>query len=94
MTRYIWDKPQGKFVEPSQATHVEPAKRSHLASPMLMSGMEAYTAPVSNGDGSHSVIRSRKEQSRLMNEHDAVDSRDVPTAMYNENVKEARGYGD
>jgi len=92
MTRYIWDKTQNTFVEPQLATHEEPPKRSHLASPMLMGGMESYMAPVSNEDGSHSVIRSRKEQSRLMHEHDAVDSRDVSKSMMNENVRKARGY--
>lgn len=53
---------------------------------------EAYQSPVCDDGGAHYPVRGSAEQSRLMNEHDAVDSRDVPSSMMNENVRKTRGY--
>lgn len=60
--------------------------------PMVMKGFEAYLAPVTDGGGEHYKVKGRKEQAKLMQAHDAVDPRDIPKSMYNENVSKARGY--
>lgn len=60
--------------------------------PMVMRSFDAYMAPVTDDGGTHYRVKGRKEQERLMQATDSVDSRDVPRSMMNENVRKARGY--
>lgn len=84
MTRFIWDREQGTWVPRSQ--RVDLRKTS-----VAIHSFEAYMAPVCDEGGSHYTVRGQRDQARIMQANDAVDSRDVPKSMRNENVRKARG---
>lgn len=90
MTRYIWDTEEGTFIPASEYVAPE-VKRSDFPMPELMASFESYQAPITEGNDLHPMVRTRKQQSDLMKANDAIDSRDVPHSMRNENVRKARG---